>query len=623
MSIFTELFIITPLFNLMELRDSSPVNAEEQRDVTLNESAPADAVKVETVNEIQAEEPAENDSPLTRQQIIERLVSVSEMDAADISSDEVARLKQQYYLRRGEEQAAVPETDEAFTVTETDDTEEQFKALLNNIKEKKAAYRAALEAEQERNLQLKKEIIARLLEMSDDTDNVNRVITEARELQAKFKTIGEVNPTCSSEIWKQYQEACERFYDQLKINKELRDYDFKKNLGEKELLITEAGKLLQEEDVVVAFRRLQVLHDKWREIGPVTKELREDVWNRFKDISAQINKAYQQFFEERKARERANEEAKTALCERVEALDFSALNTYAAWDEMTRQILDAQNEWKKLGFASRKNNNALFARFRATCDKFFSAKAEFFKTMKDALASNMEKKTAMCEEAELLKDSTDWTKTTNRLVALQKEWKSVGPVAKKYSEALWRRFLAACDYFFEQKKKNTSDARKVEQENLKAKKAIIEELKELEKKELDRNELLKSIRDLQARWQQTGHVPFSEKDKVFKEYRAVVDRLYDSLGARDKRKNTENFSTMIDEMGSDSQRLYRERERIARICEQRRNELNTYENNLLFFNSKSKTGESMLRDLNRKIQRIKDDIAELEGKIKLIDSKLK
>ncbi|MDE6416374.1 MAG: DUF349 domain-containing protein, partial [Duncaniella sp.] len=532
-------------------------------------------------------------------------------------------LKQQYYLRRGEEQAAVTESDEAFTVSDTDETDETFKSLLNNIKEKKAAYRAALEAEQERNLELKKGIIARLLELSDDTDNVNRVITEARELQAQFKTIGEVNPTNSSEIWKQYQEACERFYDQLKINKELRDYDFKKNLGEKELLIAEASKLLGEEDVVVAFRRLQVLHDKWREIGPVTKELREDVWNRFKDISAQINKAYQQFFEERKARERANEEAKTALCERVEAMDFTSLNSYAAWDEMTRSILDAQNEWKKLGFASRKNNNLLFARFRATCDKFFTAKAEFFKSMKDALASNMEKKTAMCEEAESLKDSTDWTKTTNRLVALQKEWKSVGPVAKKYSEPLWRRFLAACDYFFEQKKKNTTDARKVEQENLKAKKGIIEELKELEKKELDRNELLKSIRDLQARWQQVGHVPFSEKDKVFKEYRAVVDRLYDSLGARDKRKNTENFTSMIDEMEGDSQRLYRERERIARICEQRRNELNTYENNLLFFNSKSKTGESMLRDLNRKIQRIKDDIAELEGKIKIIDTKLR
>ena len=623
MYIFTELLFITPLFNLMELRDSSPVNAEEQRDVTLNESAPADAVKVETVNEIQAEVSAENDSPMTRQQILDRLTSVSEMDAAEISSDEVARLKQQYYLRRGEEHAAVTESDEAFTVSDTDETDETFKSLLNNIKEKKAAYRAALEAEQERNLELKKGIIARLLELSDDTDNVNRVITEARELQAQFKTIGEVNPTNSSEIWKQYQEACERFYDQLKINKELRDYDFKKNLGEKELLIAEASKLLGEEDVVVAFRRLQVLHDKWREIGPVTKELREDVWNRFKDISAQINKAYQQFFEERKARERANEEAKTALCERVEAMDFTSLNSYAAWDEMTRSILDAQNEWKKLGFASRKNNNLLFARFRATCDKFFTAKAEFFKSMKDALASNMEKKTAMCEEAESLKDSTDWTKTTNRLVALQKEWKSVGPVAKKYSEPLWRRFLAACDYFFEQKKKNTTDARKVEQENLKAKKGIIEELKELEKKELDRNELLKSIRDLQTRWQQVGHVPFSEKDKVFKEYRAVVDRLYDSLGARDKRKNTENFTSMIDEMGGDSQRLYRERERIARICEQRRNELNTYENNLLFFNSKSKTGESMLRDLNRKIQRIKDDIAELEGKIKIIDTKLR
>lgn len=610
-------------FNLMELRDSSREIAEVQGDVTLNESAPVDAVKVETVNEVSTDEQADNDSSMTKQQILDRLSVISEMDASEIQSDEVGRLKQQYYMRRSEEQAAVQaDASEAFVVTDSDDSDERFKILLNSIKEKKAAYRAAVEAEQERNYEQKKEIIERLIVLSDDADNVNRVITEARDLQARFKAIGEVNPTRSSDVWKQYQDACERFYDQLKINKELRDYDFKKNLGEKELLIGEAAKLLDEPDIVVAFRRLQVLHEKWRETGPVTKELREDIWNRFKDISAQINKAYQQFFEERKARERANEDAKTALCERVEALDFSGLNTYVAWDEMTREILEAQNEWKKLGFASRKNNNVLFARFRAICDKFFSAKAEFFKTMKDALAANLEKKTSLCEQAEALKDSTDWGKTSNKLVALQKEWKSIGPVAKKYSESLWHRFLAACDHFFDQKKKNTSDARKVEQENLKTKKEIIAELTELEKKELDRAELLKSIRDLQARWQQTGHVPFSEKDKVFKEYRAVVDRLYDSLGSRDKRRNSEEFASRIEEIGSDSQRLYRERDRLARVCEQRRNELNTYENNLLFFNSKSKTGESMLRELNRKIQRIKDDIAELEGKIRLIDEKL-
>ncbi len=608
----------------MELRDSSLENAEVRRDVTLNEPAPEDAAKVETVNTVRAQEPEDVDSPLTKVQIIERLAEMLDGDAAEISSDEVSKLKQQFYMRRSEEQVtADTESDAAFVESAPDESDEKFKALLNGIKEKKAAYRAAIEAEQERNYELKKEIIARLVEMSEDTDNVNRVIPEARELQAKFKSIGEVSPTVSSEVWKQYQEACERFYDQLKINKELRDYDFRKNLGEKELLISEAQKLLQEEDVVVAFRRLQVLHEKWREIGPVTKELREEIWNKFKDISAHINKAYQLFFEERKAREKANEDAKTALCERVEALEFDGITSYSAWDEMTARILEAQNEWKQLGFASRKANNTLFARFRATCDRFFSAKAEFFKNMKNTLAANLEKKTALCEQAEALKDSTDWRATSDSLVALQKEWKEIGPVAKKYSDALWRRFLAACDYFFDQKKKNTTDARKVEQENLKTKKAIIEELKELEKKDLERGELLKAIRDLQARWQQTGHVPFSEKDKVFKDYRAVVDRLYDSLGSRDKKRNAADFSSRIEEIGSDSQRLYRERERLARVCEQRKNELNTYENNLLFFNSKSKTGESMLRELNRKIQRLKDDIADIEEKIKLIDGKLR
>lgn len=620
----------------MEMRDSSlePVNAAG--DVTLNEATVSATVteepvsSAETADETMPEEPAAvaDDSETrpaaaSKADVINRLAELAAADAASVSADEVSRLKQQFYMLKAEEDAAAPAPEEGgFVATEPDDSEEKFKALLSTIKENKARHRAAVEAEQTRNLELKNEIIEKLNALSADTDNVNRAVTEARELQARFKEIGEVSPVYSSELWKKYQEACEHFYDQLKINKELRDYDFKKNLGEKELLIAEAQKLLEEPDVVVAFRRLQTLHDKWRETGPVTKELREEIWNRFKDISAQINKAYQSFFEERKARERANEDAKTALCEQIEALDFSALSTYSAWDEMTKQIIALQDEWKKIGFASRKNNNALFSRFRAMCDKFFAAKAEFFKQMKDSLATNLEKKIALCERAEALKDSTDWRKTSDELAALQREWKTIGAVAKKHSDSVWRRFLAACDHFFEQKKKATSGARKQEHENLKQKKAVVEELLALEKQDLDRAALLKGIRDLQARWQQIGHVPFSEKDKVYKEYRAVVDRLYDSLGSKDNRRKMESFETTISEIGNDENRLYREREHLVRVFEQRKAELNTYENNLLFFNSKSKTGDSMLRELQRKIQRIKDDIADLEKKIKMIDSRL-
>lgn len=617
----------------MEMRDSSLQPAEMAGDATLNEATVEMTVTDEPVatESVAVELPAEQveTEPVTKEGILARMTVLSESDAAEISSDEISRLKQQFYMLKSEEaskniaaDAEVADSDAGFTVGEPDNSEDTFKALLTAIKEKKAAYRTEQEALLQRNFELKSEIIDKINALSADTDNVNRVVTEARELQQQFKEIGEVSPVVASDLWKKYQEACEHFYDQLKINKELRDYDFKKNLGEKELLIAEATRLLDEPDIVVAFRRLQVLHDKWREIGPVNKELREEIWNRFKDVSAQINKAYQAFFEERKARERANEDAKTALCEQIEALDFSELQTYSAWDEMTKRIIAFQDEWKKVGFASRKNNNALFARFRASCDKFFAAKADFFRKMKESLAENLEKKIALCEEAEALRESTDWRKTSDRLAALQREWKQIGAVAKKHSDVVWKRFLAACDYFFEQKKKATTGTRKAEQENLKLKKAVVDELIALEQQQLDRSAMLKAIRELQARWQQIGHVPFSEKDKVYKEYRAVVDRLYDGLGSRENRRRMESFEASISEIGNDNNRLYRERERLVRVYEQRKAELNTYENNLLFFNSKSKTGDSMLRELQRKIQRIKDDIADLENKIRLIDSRL-
>ncbi|MDE7442614.1 MAG: DUF349 domain-containing protein, partial [Muribaculaceae bacterium] len=358
-------------------------------------------------------------------------------DGADINRDEVSRLKQQFYaIRHAEVDAAKAEflangNDEADFVAAEDADEENFKAILAVIKDKKTAYIAAVEAERQANFEKKDSIINELIAMADDTDNVNRHFPRFRELQQEFKAVGEVPASELNDQWKRYQIAVERFYDQLKVNKDLRDYDFKKNLDIKTLLCEEAEKLDAEEDVIVAFKRLQELHDKWRETGPVAKEIREEIWMRFKDASAVVNKKYQSFFEERKQRERDNEDAKTAICERVEALDFSALRTHAAWEEMTKTILAAQEDWKKLGFASRKMNNALFARFRAVCDKFFASKAEYFKNMKDELAENLAKKTALVERAEALKDSTDWKKVTDEMVALQQEWKTMGGVAKK------------------------------------------------------------------------------------------------------------------------------------------------------------------------------------------------
>ncbi len=593
--------------------------------VAVEEESPVAASSEELSEEVATERSHE---PATKESILAALKLLSEKEPAEITNEEVSRLKQQFYAIRNEEQRNEREAfveagnqPEAFQPT-TDETEEAFKAILATVKEKKAEQRAAIEAEQQKNYEHKKEIIDKIIEMGSDVDNANRFFQQVRDLQNEFKEIGEVPAPVAADLWKSYQDAVEKFYDQLKINKELRDYDFKKNLSEKELLVAEADKLRAEEDVITAFRRLQELHEQWRSIGPVPKEVREEIWGRFKDISAEINKRYQTFFEERKARERENELAKEALCERIESYEFDKLSTYAAWDEMTKLIIAAQEDWKKIGYASRKSNNALFARFRETCDKFFAAKAEFFRGMKDTLSRNLEKKIALCERAEALKDSTEWRKTADELAALQKEWKTIGAVAKKHSDQVWRRFLAACDYFFEQKKKNNSGTRRTERANLEQKNEIIDKLKALDLETLGRENAIKAVKDLQAEWQSVGHVPFSEKDNIYEAYRAVVNELYQKLDISQRGSRMASFENTINEIGNDENRLYRERERLMRVYEQRRSELQTYENNMGFLSAKSKNAGSMLKDMERRMQRLKDDIADLEKKIAVIDSKL-
>lgn len=619
----------------MELRDQS--SAEEVRqDVTLTESAADTPIEnteiievapVSDANEPDEEIVAEPTKQMTKDEIVDALEAISQKGGAEINRDEVTHLKQVFYAIRKNELLQEKQefldkgNEESAFAPMPDAMEEKMHELLNVIKEKKAEFMAAQEAERKSNLEKKLAIIDELIKMADDTDNVNRHFTRFRELTTEFKTVGEVPPTDMTDIWRNYQAAVERFYDQLKVNKDLRDYDFRKNLDQKQMLIAEAEKLGEEADVITAFRRLQELHEKWRETGPVAKDLRDEIWNKFKDASAVVNKKYQMFFEARKARERENEDKKTAICERIEALDFASLKSHVAWEQMTKEILAAQGDWKKLGFASKKVNNALFARFRKTCDEFFAKKAEYFRAIRDSHSSNLEKKTALCERAEALKDSTAWSKTGDEFVALQKEWKTIGPVDKRYSDAVWKRFLSACDYFFEQRKKATSGTRKSEYANLKAKQEIIESLKAIDENQ-KREDAIKKVRELMAQWQQVGHVPFKEKDKVYEAYRAVVNELYDKLDMKETRAQMANFANSIEEIGNDENRLYRERERLTRAYEQKRNELKTYENNLGFFNVKSKGGNSLLHDTERKMQRIKDELASLQEKIKIIDSKL-
>ena len=569
-------------------------------------------------------------APLTKDDILARLKQLADNDAADLTTEEMGRIKQQFYQLKNEETRASRDSfiaeggdPEAFEPA-LDPQEETFKELFNIVKEKKAEMRARLDAEREANLKVKRDIIAELTAISTDADNVNRQYNRAKELQAQFLTVGEVPPTEASAVWKEYQEARERFYDQLKINKELRDYDFKKNLSEKQLLCEQAEKLSDEPDVITAFRRLQELHDKWREIGPVSKDLREELWMRFKDASAAVNKRYQAYFEERKAKETANEEAKTRLCEQVEALDFSGLKTYAAWDAMTKQIMEIQAQWKEIGFASRKANNALFQRFRQTCDRFFTAKGEFFKEMKDTLAQNLARKTALCERAEALKDSTDWRKTTDEMVALQKEWKTIGAVAKKHSDAVWTRFMAACDVFFDHKKEVTGSQRATEQGNLKAKTAIIDELKALMAEDApadtDKPAMQARLREMRDRWQAIGHVPFRIKDVIYDEFRQLLRDVEKKYDLRDVRARREAFQANVAEMSSQPGRLNRERDRLVRTLEAKRSDLATYSNNLGFLSSKSKAGESMMREMERRMERLREEIAGLEEKIRMVDA---
>ncbi len=577
----------------------------------------------------EAAEPQPQKMPETKAELLVRLKALSEQPAEEISSDMVTRLKLHYYQLRNDELSIVRDKfiadgngPETFNPG-IDPDEDEFKQLLAIIKEHKAELRASQEAAREANLARKQMIIDELVKMASDTDKVNVHYSRAKELQAEFKTIGEVPAPKAADIWKSYQDAVELFYDQWKVNKELRDYDFKKNLEQKQQLVAEAKQLAEDKDPVAAFKRLQDLHDKWREIGPVAKELRTDLWNEFRDASAIVNKRYQAYFEERKAKEQENEAGKTALCERVEALDFSALSSYAAWEAMTKTIIAAQEEWKQFGFASRKTNTALFARFRAVCDAFFAAKAAFYKKIKDELAENLRLKTALCEKAEELKESTEWKKTTDALVELQKEWKTIGPVTKKHSDAVWRRFLAACDYFFDKKKKVTSGTRRTEQANLKAKQEIIKALTELnaEDSATPRAEAISAVKELRTQWQSIGFVPFKEKERIQETYRNLLGELFMKLDIHENRARMERFESNIESLEAGDSRLVRERERLARQLEQRRQELNTYENNLGFLSSKSKSGDLMVKELERKTQRIKDDIKALEEKIKLIDRK--
>lgn len=624
----------------MNLREESLTGENMEKDVTLNEESVAQSAesvteKTEETSEVVnfAEEATDEMSEktqaiystLSKGELIDALKALLN-EPIDTVRDAVAQIKMAFYtIRKNEIEAEKAEflakgNEEAAFAVREDEDEAKFKEVLNQIKEKRAEYNNAQEVLRQQNLERKLAIIAEIKAIAVDPDSVNKQYNKVQQLQQEFKSIGEVPATDSTDLWKEYQQATESFYDLLKINKELRDYDFKKNLEIKQQLCADAEALGAKDDVVIAFRKLQELHAQWRETGPVAKELREDLWTKFKDASAVINKKYQTFFEERKSKEKENEVAKLSICEKIEAMDLSVLKTYAAWDEATKSVIELQEEWKKLGFAARKVNADLFARFRKSCDDFFAKKAEFFKTMKEELSVNLQKKIALCEKAEALKDSTDWKKTADVLVALQKEWKSIGSVSKKQSDAIWKRFITACDTFFEAKNKQSNNTRKVEHDNLKAKKDVIAAINAVLEDEAE-TEGGKKVRELMKKWQEVGHVPFKDKDKIYAEYKAAIDKAFDKFDMKEVKATLSNYENSINQM-TDKDKIYREREHLLRNYEQKRNELKTFENNMGFFNATSKNGNSMLKEMERRIQKIKDDLALIEKKINLIDSKI-
>ena len=607
------------------IEETQAVETEKQEEIT----EPATEQVAEPVAEEEKDTADAPETPLyeTKEQVVERLRAIQEEDNGGDRS-ELDLLKQVFYkLHR----AALMAARNAFIEAggqpedwraEVDGAEENFKAIMTSIRQRRAQIAEEAEKQKTDNLERKLAIIERIKELATSPEEANAHFDEFKQLQATWKEVGAVPAERATEVWKNYQLYVEQFYDLLKLNSEAREYDFKKNLSAKERLIELAEKLVSEEDIIAAFNKLQALHAEYKEIGPVAKELREDVWNRFKAASTVINKRHQEHFEAIKAREDEALQQKTALCEQVESIQTDDITTFAAWEEKTKEVIELQAQWKNIGFAGHKQNNTIFDRFRSACDRFFSAKAEYFRTIKDEQNENLEAKRKLADEAEALKDSTEWGKTAKKLIDLQKRWKEVGPVPRKYSEQLWKRFTEACDHFFEAKNAAGADQRAEETANMEAKKAIIEQLKALVADSA--NATIDKVKELQAEWNEVGHVPFREKDKLYKEYRAVADELYKQFGASQARRRLEGFQKSVRQaVAKGESTLSRERERLLRIFEARKAEVQTYENNLNFLNATSKSGNSLVAEMNHKVEKLREEVELLSQKIKAVEAEMR
>lgn len=589
----------------------------------------------ESVNELQQEvttnveqeavaatAPAENPNHLqTKETVLNRVKELARGEE-ELSRQELDALKSAFYRFHNQEAEEAQKKyieeggdPEAYQPS-ADPDELVFKEQMAIIRDKRAEQQKAEEQRREENYNKKLQIIEKIKAMLENPDDVNKSYKDFKNLQTEWTEIGDVPAPKATELMREYQRNVEQFYDTLKLNNELRAYDFKKNLELKTKIIEATEKLADEPDPVSAFRQLQVFHQQFREVGPVEREKREEIWERFKAASTVINKRHQEYFEGRKAQEEENLQQKSAICEEIEAIETEGLKTFADWNAITEKITALQAKWKTIGFAPQKHNTKIYERFRAACDSFFQKKSEYFKSIRENMSENLNIKRELCEKAEALKDSTAWKETADALVELQKKWKEVGAVPRKHSEELWKRFNAACDQFFEARKAAHSSQYAEQNENLEKKRSIIQRLKDIATPEQATDELREMIGKIQDEWNEIGHVPFKEKDKVFKAFREEMDRFYGVIGATAAKRRLDRFKSELKNGGADKMR-----DRLSRQYEILKSEIKTYENNLGFLNlsSKSKEGNSLVDELNRKVEKLRSDLEEIKMKIKACD----
>lgn len=610
-----------------ENQEEKNVEATVVNEVNAQPEAENTAAETERVQEEMPEADAKNEEKTykTKKDVVERITEIAQSED-NPQKEEVEYLKTTFYkLHQAEREANLKAYLEAGGEAEKyqvvpDEDEEKFKAELSIIKEKRAKIFLQQESEKQENYKKKLDIIEKIKAMTTSPEDANNSYQDFKKLQQEWKEIKLIPADKANELWRSYQLYVEQFYDLLKLNSEAREYDFKKNLEIKTHLCEAAEKLAEETDVISAFHQLQKLHQEYRETGPVSKELREEIWTRFKAASTAVNKRHQQHFEELRNREEENLNKKTVLCEKVEEIAKADAKSANDWEKFTKEIIAIQTEWKTIGFAPQKMNVKIFERFRAACDMFFTRKAEYFKVLKQQYAENLEKKKALVEKAKALQDSTEWKSVSDKMIALQKEWKTIGMVPKKMGDQLWSEFLDACNHFFEARNAANAGTRNEEQANLEKKRNVIEQLKQLIENAGDN--LQEQVRKLSDEYNAIGHVPFKDKDKIYKEYHEVLDKIYKELNVSSARRRLDNFKNNLKSVADKgANALDNERTRLMRRYESLKQEIKTYENNLGFLNASSKKGNSLIDEMNRKVQKLKDDCELVRQKIKVIDAK--